>query len=174
MKQYYFVNSQGQQMGPVPMEELKNQNIQRNTPVWCEGMTDWTEAGQVPELGFLFTSGPTYGYGQGGFTQGSYGNVPPQNPVYNAPMQKPDNYLVWAILCTVLCCIPLGIVAIVYAARVDSLWSEGRYEEAVNSSNKAKKFTIIGAIISVVLGILYFIFAIALGIFSASEELYYY
>ena len=89
-------------------------------------------------------------------------------------MQKPDNYLVWAILCTVLCCIPLGIVAIVYAARVDSLWSEGRYEEAVNSSNKAKKFTIIGAIISVVLGILYFIFAIALGIFSASEELYYY
>ena len=45
MKQYYFVNSQGQQMGPVPMEELKNQNIQRNTPVWCEGMTDWTEAG---------------------------------------------------------------------------------------------------------------------------------
>lgn len=174
MKQYYFVNSQGQQMGPVPMEELKNQNIQRNTPVWCEGMTDWTEAGQVPELGFLFASGPTYGYGQGGFSQGSYGNVPPQNPGYNTPMQKPDNYLVWAILCTVLCCIPLGIVAIVYAARVDSLWSEGRYEEAVNSSNKAKKFTIIGAIISVVLGILYFIFAIALGIFSASEELYYY
>lgn len=40
MKQYYFVNSQGQQIGPVPMEELRNHNIQRNTPVWCEGMTD--------------------------------------------------------------------------------------------------------------------------------------
>lgn len=117
MKQYYFVNSQGQQIGPVPMEELRNHNIQRNTPVWCEGMTDWAEAGQVPELGFLFASGPTYGYGQGGYSQGSFGNMPPQNPGYNAPMQKPDNYLVWSILCTVLCCIPFGVAAIVLRQR---------------------------------------------------------
>ncbi len=33
---------------------------------------------------------------------------------------KPDNFLVWAILSTVLCCLPLGIVAIVYANKVDN------------------------------------------------------
>ena len=29
---------------------------------------------------------------------------------------KPDNNLVWAILCTLLCCLPFGIVSIVYAS----------------------------------------------------------
>lgn len=174
MKQYYFVNSQGQQMGPVPVDELKNQNIQRSTPVWCEGMADWTEAGQVPELGFLFLTGQSYSYGQGGYSQGGFGNVPPQNPGYNTPMQKPDSYLVWAILCTVLCCLPFGIAAIVFASKVDSLWAQGRYDEAADASSKAKKYTIIGAVSSVVIGVIYFIIMVSLGLLGASEELYYY
>ena len=40
-------------------------------------------------------------------------------------MRKPDNYLVWAILSTVFCCLPLGIVAIVKASKVDALWAQG-------------------------------------------------
>ena len=35
-------------------------------------------------------------------------------------MQKPDNNLVWAILATVLCCLPFGIVAIIKSTQVDS------------------------------------------------------
>ena len=42
----------------------------------------------------------------------------------------PDSNLVWAILCTVLCCLPLGIVAIVKATSVEKLWSQGRHYEA--------------------------------------------
>jgi len=30
----------------------------------------------------------------------------------------PDNNLVWAILCTVMCCMPLGIVAIIKSTKV--------------------------------------------------------
>jgi uncharacterized membrane protein YvbJ len=33
---------------------------------------------------------------------------------------KPDNYLVWSILATLFCCLIPGIVAIVYAAQVDT------------------------------------------------------
>ena len=37
------------------------------------------------------------------------------------PMEpKPDNYLVWSILATLFCCLIPGIVAIVYAAQVDT------------------------------------------------------
>ena len=44
---------------------------------------------------------------------------------------KPDNFLVWAILSTALGCLfPIGIVAIVYANKFDSLWYAGRYAEA--------------------------------------------
>ena len=39
--------------------------------------------------------------------------------------EKPENNLVWGILCTVLCCVPFGIVSIVSATRVDSLWAMG-------------------------------------------------
>src|SRR3990172_6476576 len=48
------------------------------------------------------------------------------------PVRIP-NYLVHAILCTLFCCLPLGIVAIVYAAQVNSKAAAGdiaRAEEA--------------------------------------------
>lgn len=77
-------------------------------------------------------------------------------------MQKPDNYLVWAILCTVLCCMPLGVVSIVKATQVDSLWAMGRVDEAYAASEAAKKWAIWGAVTSVAFNIvawtLYIIF----------------
>jgi hypothetical protein len=41
------------------------------------------------------------------------------------------------ILCTVLCCLPLGIVSIVYASKVSGLWAQGRYAEAQEASANA-------------------------------------
>jgi hypothetical protein len=61
--------------------------------------------------------------------------------------QKPNNYLVWSILSTVCCCIPVGIAAIVNAARVDGAWSRGDYAGAQKYSADAKKFTIIAAVL---------------------------
>ena len=58
---------------------------------------------------------------------------------------KPDNFLVWAILSTVLCCLPLGIVAIVYANQVDSLWFAGKPNESQEAAKKAKLWTWISA-----------------------------
>src|SRR5882757_1906002 len=60
--------------------------------------------------------------------------------------QQPDNYLVWAILCTVLCCLPFGIVSLVYSNKVSGLWASGQYAESQAAANSAKKWAIIGAI----------------------------
>lgn len=60
----------------------------------------------------------------------------------------PDSNLVWAILCTVMCCLPLGIVAIVKASSVEKLWHQGRYDEAQKASDDAKKYSIWGAVIA--------------------------
>ena len=82
---------------------------------------------------------------------------------------KPDNYLVWAILTTVLCCLPFGIVAIVYSSKVDGLWNSGNQTAAYDYSQKAKKWSIAAAIAGVVGIVLSFLFG--LGSFMFSDAL---
>jgi hypothetical protein len=50
------------------------------------------------------------------------------------------NYLVQSILVTLFCCLPLGIVAIIKAAEVNTKLQAGDYEGALASSEQAKKF----------------------------------
>lgn len=155
MNSYYFITPQGKQAGPVPAEQLKNYGVTRNTFVWCEGMRDWTEAEKVPELQMIVEQIPPQ--------MGSM-NVPPQypsQPRYSQSSQvmpeRPDTYLVWAILTTILCCLPFGIVSIVYASKVDSLYYAERYVEAHDASRKAKNWAIAAAATGIAVAIIYFI-----------------
>lgn len=50
----------------------------------------------------------------------------------------PPNYLVWAIITTIMCCLPFGIVSIVFAAQVNTKWAAGDITGAQNSSKNAK------------------------------------
>ncbi|NKI32866.1 CD225/dispanin family protein [Croceivirga thetidis] len=68
---------------------------------------------------------------------------------------KPDNYLVWAILSTVLCCIVTGIPSIIYASKVNEAYERGEYEIAQENSRKAKNWAIAGPIIGIVVWLLY-------------------
>ncbi|EDM45491.1 hypothetical protein SCB49_06777 [unidentified eubacterium SCB49] len=76
----------------------------------------------------------------------------------------PENNLVWAILCTVMCCIPLGIVAIIKSTKVKELWLQGDYDGAQKAANDAKKYSIWGAVISVVFFVLYILFFVVIGV----------
>lgn len=68
---------------------------------------------------------------------------------------RPNNHLALAIVTTVLCCLPFGIVAIVQAAKVNSLYAQENYEAANRASANAKKWSIIGIIVGLVGGLLY-------------------
>src|SRR5580658_9811012 len=59
-----------------------------------------------------------------------------------APVDVP-NYLVFAILVTVLCCLPAGIPAIVYAAQVNSKLQAGDMAGAQLASKNAKMWCLI-------------------------------
>ena len=56
----------------------------------------------------------------------------------DVPYGKVPNYLVQSILATLCCCLPFGIVAIVYAAQVDGKLAARNYSGAVEASNSAK------------------------------------
>ena len=89
---------------------------------------------------------PAGGYPGGGYPPSPqpYGGFSPQGP-YGQPM-KPNNYLVWSIITIFLCMIP-GIVATVYASKVDGLWAQGRWAEATRSANTAKTWAIVGTVL---------------------------
>ena len=102
---------------------------------------------------------PGYGqpYGDPGYGQPVPGQPYPP-PGYGTPTgTKPNNYLPWAIASTILCCLPLGVASIVYAAQVNSKWNAGDVVGANDASVKAKKF----AIASAVVGVLVLAFVIA-------------
>lgn len=64
---------------------------------------------------------------------------PPRPAAENRPVHVP-NYLVGSILTALCCCQVTGVVAIVYAVQANSLASNGRFDDAVRSSNNARNW----------------------------------
>ena len=82
--------------------------------------------------------------------------------------QKPEinyvPYLVLSIISTVCCCLPFGIVGIVFSVKINSALNAGNYEEAAQNAKMAKIWTIVSFVVGLVVGILYFMFGIIVGI----------
>ena len=82
--------------------------------------------------------------------------------------QKPEinyvPYLVLSIISTVCCCLPFGIVGIVFSVKINSAMNAGNYEEAAQNAKMAKIWTIVSFVVGLVAGILYFIFGVMTGI----------
>jgi hypothetical protein len=77
------------------------------------------------------------------------------------PGMTVQNYLVFAILTTIFCCLPAGIVAIVYAAQVNGKLQMGDLAGAQQASKNAKMWSLIS--LGVALGgmLLYFLLIMA-------------
>lgn len=58
---------------------------------------------------------------------------------------RPDNGLIWSILNTILCCIPLGVWAIVKSSEVNRLYDSGKYKEAEDAAKSARNINLVGA-----------------------------
>jgi hypothetical protein len=63
-----------------------------------------------------------------------------------------ESYLVHSILVTFFCCLPLGIPAIVYAARVNNKLAVGDVNGAMEASGQAKTWCWIALIAGLVFG----------------------
>ena len=118
--------------GPVTTETLRQWIVEgranAQTKVRAEGAAEWTSLGTLPEFASLFPS-----------TNAS----PP--PILNQPPPlvsivpiNASNYLVPAIFCTLCCCLPTGIVALVYAAQANSKLAVGDIAGATAASRSAQ------------------------------------
>jgi hypothetical protein len=81
-------------------------------------------------------------------------------PAAGAPPVVVPNYLWQAIVCTVCCCWPLGIPAIVYAAQVNTKVVQGDIAGARQSSDNAKMWCWIAGGAGIVTGLIYGAFVV--------------
>ncbi|MBR1630386.1 MAG: CD225/dispanin family protein [Paludibacteraceae bacterium] len=80
------------------------------------------------------------GYQQQQQYQQSYQQMPQQGG--NIPNSlPPNNHLTKAILSTIFCCMPFGIVAIVKASQVNTFWKSGFWMAAQQSAQEANKWS---------------------------------
>jgi hypothetical protein len=140
MQWYYSQN--GTQLGPVSQAELQAKiasgEVSASEMVWKDGMSDWTPASRLPEFAISPppVSGVTSAPGQPPSPYAPPAYVPQTNrPGYDT---KVTNYLWQSICVTVLCCMPFGVPAIIYAAKVDGLQARGDTAGAMAASKTAK------------------------------------
>lgn len=87
---------------------------------------------------------------------------PPFNP--QSPPPRPSSYLVWSVLATLFCCMPLGVVSIVYAAQVEGAYLSGDYERSCALSSKAKSWAIYSCVVGVAPILIYILLLAAYGV----------
>lgn len=138
MDKYYIIGDGNRQLGPFSADDLPKYGLTPESYVWKDGMPDWTQARHIPELMYII-----------GKSQ-STASAPPPFLVD----EKPKTHMLMAILTTIFCLWPMGIVSIYYALRVDYLWDRGKYDESIRSSAKSKSWSKANIIITIILVVL--------------------
>lgn len=121
MSEYYILNGSEQQ-GPYTIDQLRGR-VTPQTYVWREGLADWVQAINLPELSAVFL---------------------PEGSVSPSGVVKPKDYLVESILVTLFCCMVFGILGIVYSVQANSAFSSGNITAANEFSAKAKQWVTYG------------------------------
>lgn len=78
------------------------------------------------------------------------------------PAATVPNYLVFAILVTVFCCLPTGIAAIIYAAQVNTRLQAGDVAGAQQASKSARMWVLISVGVGLLLTCAYILFIVVM------------
>ena len=120
-----------------------------------------------------------YEYGQGygqqnqNYNQQNQGYYQQNN--FNGMPQKPVNwvpYLILSIISTLCCCLPFGVVGIVFSAKINSAMLAGNLEEAQNNAKMARIWIIVSFAIGILTWLIYMILIVT-GAVSGSAYYYY-
>ena len=87
---------------------------------------------------------------------------PSPAPAYNRVYVP--NYMVGAILTTFLCCLPGGIVAIIFSSQVNTKLAQGDIAGARSSASAAKGWIIFNICFGLLIPVLYFLLVMFFGV----------
>ena len=170
----YYIADRGKPVGPFEPQELLSHGLTINSLVWCETMSSWKSASEVPELVTLLGATPhtqetqQQPYQQQPYQQQPYQQQPYQQPYqqafgsqqqYRAPMVSDYKVINWLLLiASVVCCccanpiaVISGVIGVIYSGKTADANLVGA-PEAVNYSKTAQWCAIITAAL-LVLGV---------------------
>lgn len=146
---YYFYLENGVQKGPATADQLARA-ITPRTLLWREGMEDWTAAEEIPEMRALLNGPNTAPSETTGVTC-----PPPPSGVASATAigapTKPNNYLIWSILLTLLCGSVPGMVGIALGITCNQRYAKGDYRGAELASSMARNCILVSVVLAVIL-----------------------
>ena len=169
MKIWIYLN--GLQQGPYSLEQVKLLPVDADTPVWYDGLPQWTPAGQTPLLGPLFATAAPEPDGPAcapetpaeqaaraarTATHAAYAAQAAAQAAQAAQMAttpippRPSTYIVWSIILTILCCSPFALAGIITGAISSSRYNSGDYAGAKSMSTVTEWLLIISVVWAVI------------------------
>lgn len=150
---YWFTSGDGKTLGPYEVSDLykfaSDGRASAASQLCAEGSTTWVPFSSVIQQ--TMTAPP-----------------PPFQSAQPYPHQQNQNLhnftpvnLVGPILVTLFCCIPCGIVSIVYATQANSMGATGNIAGAMGAASNSKTWGIVGAVVGVVIAGIWFLVVIA-------------
>lgn len=136
----YWVIIDDVRKGPLSFEQLKELPLTESTPIWYAGLEEWTIVDKVPEVASLIR-------------EVVIEEVPIIKLSSSNDVDKekcPPTYMVWAVLSTLCCCLPLGVVAIVFSSQVAPKFRIKDYEGARKASERAALWVILSFVLGLI------------------------
>lgn len=173
----YWVSINNNQVGPMSLDEVIALDPSADMLVWHPGMPDWDKAANLPELAHLFGADyeecvdsqtiETEPQPEQTIEEPVQEPAPKAEDVKPQPLQEtapaepcPPNYLVWTVLVTVMCCVPLGVISLIYSSQVKTKYNAGDIEGAKKASSKTELWLIL----AFVLGLIYQPFSVVMSL----------
>ncbi|MBR5102766.1 MAG: DUF4339 domain-containing protein, partial [Muribaculaceae bacterium] len=142
----YYIIENGMQIGPLSEDQLQSHVITPSTPVWTNGMPQWTNAGQVPELAQFIQAAPVYQTPQAPAYQPQavgQGEVPPRS----------NSHLALAIVACVIGGLFFGLASLILAIKSKAAYGRKDYVRARRLGKHALIWGIIGLVLGIALAI---------------------
>ncbi len=146
----YYIYNNNEAKGPFSVELLEKYRIPANTLVSSENGTEWVEASTVIELRGAIddVATPT-------ILTNQYDSQQQNSTTAFEP--SPKNWLVESIISMLFCCLPFGLISLIYATKVDNLYAKRDYDGAKKASDSAKLWFNMSWVTGLIITIIYII-----------------
>ena len=153
MKIWVILN--GVQQGPYNEAQLPELPLTPDTPVWYEGLPQWTPAAAAPATAPRFSDGADDDATPEAATPSSEPQTRAQQQPSPAPTPQidepcPKTFLAWSIVLTICCCTPVSVAAIFTSAFVSRNYRNGDLRAAQRMSEVTEWLVIIAIVMGII------------------------